>query len=487
MEELRQQLGERLPVAFEATARGLGITQQELNDLVSSGDLTAREFFPAFAEGLRSIGGEVPPLIQALGEIGNVVDAVGREFGQSLLPIQESLAVLGADVLSGLDFEDIFSPLQESAEDFSAALDGNQEVIDRITESLQVFGENSVAALANVIDSISAFISDAERVDQVAQQFDAFANAVVALGNVASVFVDLSSASADLLARIERIPVVGEAIRDSFTSLTPQFTLTLGLVRELRDALAFTRDLKSANDELDAIGNATNVATGGAIARAQTLESAINEVTAAIARGNTATEAEANRVAQTLKIAQDELAALQQQRQDVLSAEPQNDAQRSTQQALLAEIQVTERALQGQISAAESALKDIESAAQNTAKALSEVLPNVVSSAKDVFERFNAEQESSLTELLQAREGYISQVDRLEQNGVISAKEAADARVEIEKSANDQIEEARKESLDAFERAINNTISAIWRAASSSPMVPAACCWRTALIRDCAP
>lgn len=58
MEELRQQLGERLPVAFSAAAKGLGITQQELNKLVSSGSLLAKDFFPAFARGLREDMGE---------------------------------------------------------------------------------------------------------------------------------------------------------------------------------------------------------------------------------------------------------------------------------------------------------------------------------------------------------------------------------------------------------------------------------------------
>lgn len=53
MEELRQQLGERLPIAFSAAAKGLGITQAELNKLVSSGELMARDFFPAFAKGLK--------------------------------------------------------------------------------------------------------------------------------------------------------------------------------------------------------------------------------------------------------------------------------------------------------------------------------------------------------------------------------------------------------------------------------------------------
>ena len=47
MEELRQQLGERVPIATAAAAKGLGVTQQELIKLVESGKLTAAEFFPA--------------------------------------------------------------------------------------------------------------------------------------------------------------------------------------------------------------------------------------------------------------------------------------------------------------------------------------------------------------------------------------------------------------------------------------------------------
>lgn len=55
MEELRQQLGERLPFAMAAMADGLGITQQKLIDLVSSGKLAAKDALPALAEGMKKI------------------------------------------------------------------------------------------------------------------------------------------------------------------------------------------------------------------------------------------------------------------------------------------------------------------------------------------------------------------------------------------------------------------------------------------------
>ncbi len=55
MEELRNQLGERLPVAFAVAADGLGVTTTELNKLVESGELSATKFFPAFTKGLKEI------------------------------------------------------------------------------------------------------------------------------------------------------------------------------------------------------------------------------------------------------------------------------------------------------------------------------------------------------------------------------------------------------------------------------------------------
>lgn len=58
MEELRGQLGERLPGAFGIAASAMGLTTAELDKLVSSGSLTANEFLPKFAAALRETFGE---------------------------------------------------------------------------------------------------------------------------------------------------------------------------------------------------------------------------------------------------------------------------------------------------------------------------------------------------------------------------------------------------------------------------------------------
>ena len=59
MEELRQQLGERVPGAFQVAADAMGVTTQELDDLVASGSLTADVFLPRFAAALKATFGDV--------------------------------------------------------------------------------------------------------------------------------------------------------------------------------------------------------------------------------------------------------------------------------------------------------------------------------------------------------------------------------------------------------------------------------------------
>ena len=52
MEELRGQLGERLPGAFDLAAKAMGVTQVELIKLVESGKLAASDFLPKFGQAL---------------------------------------------------------------------------------------------------------------------------------------------------------------------------------------------------------------------------------------------------------------------------------------------------------------------------------------------------------------------------------------------------------------------------------------------------
>lgn len=52
MEELRGQLAERIPGAFQIAARSMNMTEQQLNALIATGSLTAVDFLPKFARQL---------------------------------------------------------------------------------------------------------------------------------------------------------------------------------------------------------------------------------------------------------------------------------------------------------------------------------------------------------------------------------------------------------------------------------------------------
>lgn len=82
MEELRGQMGDRLPGALSIAAKGLGVTEAKLVEMVSTGNLTTRVFFPAFEKGLRETFGSgtarVEGFIQAWNRLKNAVAEVAQ-------------------------------------------------------------------------------------------------------------------------------------------------------------------------------------------------------------------------------------------------------------------------------------------------------------------------------------------------------------------------------------------------------------------------
>ena len=56
MEELRQQLGERIPGVLALTAEKMGYTNQEFNKLVSEGQILSKDILPAIGNALEEIG-----------------------------------------------------------------------------------------------------------------------------------------------------------------------------------------------------------------------------------------------------------------------------------------------------------------------------------------------------------------------------------------------------------------------------------------------
>jgi tape measure domain-containing protein len=84
-EELRQQLGERLPGALGIAARAMGVTQAELNNMMDKGELYSDVFLPKFARQLhKEFAGGVE---EALG----TANANFADFDNSVLELQQSL------------------------------------------------------------------------------------------------------------------------------------------------------------------------------------------------------------------------------------------------------------------------------------------------------------------------------------------------------------------------------------------------------------
>ena len=88
-EELRGQLGERLPGAFQIAARSIGKTTEELDKMLKMGQLTAEDLLPKFAEELhKTFGPEVP-------EAAESAQAAFARFGNAVFDLQQTFATSG--------------------------------------------------------------------------------------------------------------------------------------------------------------------------------------------------------------------------------------------------------------------------------------------------------------------------------------------------------------------------------------------------------
>lgn len=127
MEELRQQLGERIPGAFQIAADSMGLTTAELNDLVATGKLAAEDFLPKFAAGIKAAFGDV-----------EVVDTYTASLNRLKNSVTDAELIIGA----GGGF-DVLTKVVET---------GTLAVVGAIA-AFEVFGKSigiTVAAIANL-------------------------------------------------------------------------------------------------------------------------------------------------------------------------------------------------------------------------------------------------------------------------------------------------------------------------------------------------
>jgi tape measure domain-containing protein len=99
MEELRRQLGDSIPGAFSLAARAMGVTQAQLNQMVSTGTLASEVFLPRFAAQLeKEFGGAIAVTSQAtqanINRITNSFIYLKLVGGQIVRPLIKEIAPL---------------------------------------------------------------------------------------------------------------------------------------------------------------------------------------------------------------------------------------------------------------------------------------------------------------------------------------------------------------------------------------------------------
>jgi tape measure domain-containing protein len=129
-EELRGQLGDRLPGAFQIAARAMGVTTAKLGEMMKKGDVLSSEFLPKFAAELRRTF-NIPT-----GPVDTYAAAIGRmhtAYEQLMIAINEKF--------------DITGKVQAVAEAVTRSLDWIRTNLDDIVASAAVVGSALITML----------------------------------------------------------------------------------------------------------------------------------------------------------------------------------------------------------------------------------------------------------------------------------------------------------------------------------------------------
>ena len=145
-EELRRQLGERLPGAMDIMAKSMGVSTAELDKMMKKGEVISKDVLPRFAEeverafGLESVT-KVETLAAAEVRLGNawtnLINAIESGEGRISKPLMKFFADL-ADVLNQLE------TLNRTDTDWIdiAQADGYAEGLEAINEEFRLYKDN---------------------------------------------------------------------------------------------------------------------------------------------------------------------------------------------------------------------------------------------------------------------------------------------------------------------------------------------------------
>ena len=139
-EELRGQLGDRLPGAFQLAARAMGVSTAELGKMLESGKVMAADLLPKLADELRKTFG--PGLVNAvnsaqanLNRLRNMVDQVKGALGEGFLA---GFLAGFADLKEALSAEELKAAARDLGESIGKALRTGTDLAVALAKNLEL-------------------------------------------------------------------------------------------------------------------------------------------------------------------------------------------------------------------------------------------------------------------------------------------------------------------------------------------------------------
>lgn len=267
MEELRLQLGERLPGALDAMASGLNISKGALIDLVGSGQLLAEDALPALARGLEQTFGSSQKQVdgfaaawqrfkntlsetaQTLGDLG-IMDALASTAEAAATAVEHVAAafmLVGKQVgitVGAIATFDLSSPIESVRRWWQALGEAEAEVKAKLN------GIGSAATQA-AVDTQGAATAG----QQAATQFAAAAPAIQA---TATAFDSAAAAASDAAAATTSASVAAQqAGGQAHAASTGWVALNVAYGQALKGASAHTSQMTKLAEAVKAEGEAS--------------------------------------------------------------------------------------------------------------------------------------------------------------------------------------------------------------------------------------
>jgi tape measure domain-containing protein len=226
-EELRGQIGERIPGAFQIAAKAMGVTSAELNKMMEQGKLIASDFLPKFADQLEK---------DFAGGVEKATDSISSQLNMLENAWNTTLENMGKAIASSGVIEKVAELLQG----FNQFGDKGKFIIDKVTKGdLKIAGrdvtgeEETLFALAE-FQQLQKIKSELEKLQETYDKLDGTQKAFFSLKK-------LDEYQSKLVKLEEEYDILRDIVKDE---KDPD-------LRKLRTQIAFLRGLRGNVFKID--------------------------------------------------------------------------------------------------------------------------------------------------------------------------------------------------------------------------------------------